>query len=381
MRWARLIATIAALALLLTPASATSVREPRPMMGFTTWPWAATKQAVDETADFIRRNGDSVAEQFDNGVPWYALLRGEPWPEKFEAEIKARVSHKHDFDTVILSLNPLSIARDGMAPDVGPGTIVDLRGRYIFQDSRLANAYGEYAGRMLLRFRATYLVYGIEVNEFLIKHPEQWDDFVRFMKQARKSILKYDDLYLGVSISLHNLVQLPPKERAEAIRKLRELTDDDKFIAISYYPFLAGHRSRQQIKEDFAIADQLKSKKNIIQFMIVSETGEIAEPLVIPSLKVNMAGSEKIQADYLQALMEETTNRNCYSITWFTHRDYDALMGTFPPALRDLGRTWRDTGLIEERGRERAAFGLWQQWLKVNEGRGYPGGFAPTGRR
>ena len=304
MRAAWFTATIAALLLSLAPASARHVREPRPLMGFTSWPWAATQQAVDETADFIRRNGDSVAEQFDNGVPWNALLHGEPWPEKFEAEIKGRVSHKQGLDTVILSLNPLSIARDGIAPDIGTGTTVDLTDRYIFQDRRLATAYGEYAGRMLLRFHATYLVYGIEVNEFLAKHPEQWTDFVYFMKRAREIILKYDDLYLGVSVSLHNLVQLPPKERAQAIQKLRELTDGDKFIAISYYPFLAGHRSRQQIKEDFAIADQLRSPKNTIQFMIVSETAEIAEPLVIPSLKVNIAGSEKIQADYVQSLPE-----------------------------------------------------------------------------
>ena len=319
-----------------------------------------------------------MAEQFDNGVPWNALLHGEPWPEKFEAEIKGRVSHKQGLDTVILSLNPLSIARDGIAPDIGTGTTVDLTDRYIFQDRRLATAYGEYAGRMLLRFHATYLVYGIEVNEFLAKHPEQWTDFVYFMKRAREIILKYDDLYLGVSVSLHNLVQLPPKERAQAIQKLRELTDGDKFIAISYYPFLAGHRSRQQIKEDFAIADQLRSPKNIIQFMVVSETAEIAEPLVIPSLKVNIAGSEKIQADYLQALMEETSNRNCYSMTWFAHRDYDALLGAFPPAMRDIGMIWRDSGLVDERGRERAALRLWKQWSVVEEDKGYPGGFVPT---
>ena len=48
----------------------------------------------------------------------------------------------------------------------------------------------------------------------------------------------------------------------------------------------------------------------------------------------------------------------------FTWRDYDRLWQTFPEAVKDLGRLWRDTGLVDEDSQSRPAMETWRTVLE-----------------
>jgi len=51
---------------------------------------------------------------------------------------------------------------------------------------------------------------------------------------------------------------------------------------------------------------------------------------------------------------------------WFCPVDYDLLWKKyFENVLDELFKTWRDTGLINEKGEPRPALFIWDAWLKL----------------
>jgi hypothetical protein len=65
------------------PGSTTDAARRGFLMGFTSWPYAATSEAVRETYAFIGRNADLVVEHMDDGVPWTESLRDAPYAKDF----------------------------------------------------------------------------------------------------------------------------------------------------------------------------------------------------------------------------------------------------------------------------------------------------------
>ncbi len=57
-------------------------------------------------------------------------------------------------------------------------------------------------------------------------------------------------------------------------------------------------------------------------------------------------------------------NQNYEFIIWWAYRDYDKLWETFPPEYKDVGKLWRDTGLLDENGTERPSLTTWKEILE-----------------
>ncbi len=74
---------------------------------------------------------------------------------------------------------------------------------------------------------------------------------------------------------------------------------------------------------------------------------------------MSISGSEIEQNIYLETLFENAKEQNYKFISWWAHRDYDALWETFPPDLLDVGQLWRNTGLLDESGNERLSKTTW----------------------
>jgi len=64
--------------------------------------------------------------------------------------------------------------------------------------------------------------------------------------------------------------------------------------------------------------------------------------------------------EYLETLAWNAYKQNYEFIIWWAHRDYDELWNTFPEDVKDLGKLWKDTGLLDENGNKRHSFESWQ---------------------
>lgn len=59
-------------------------------MGFTSWPYDATTEAVDWTWSTLRAEGDVVSQHIEEGVPWPEAASGAPFPATFDALLADR---------------------------------------------------------------------------------------------------------------------------------------------------------------------------------------------------------------------------------------------------------------------------------------------------
>ena len=130
------------------------------------------------------------------------------------------------------------------------------------------------------------------------------------------------------------------------------------FAAISYYPFVKGQRNTNEFQESF---DFLHKKVNIP--ISIVETNHLAEDLVVESFNVNISSDECEQREYLETLLQNAHLYNYEFIIWGAHRDYDPLWDTFSDDVKDIGRLWRDTSLLNEEGNPRAGLTSWREIL------------------
>jgi len=94
----------------------------------------------------------------------------------------------------------------------------------------------------------------------------------------------------------------------------------------------------------------------------ITETGWIAENLVIPAFGVDVPSSEAFQQAYASHLLSEADALNAEFVIWWTVVDFDALWNGV--LLQDpVASIWRDIGLYDEGLQARPALGEWQSWL------------------
>lgn len=339
--------TILILTLLAGPLAA------QPRYGFTTWPYAPTVEAVDETVRFVQAEGDIVAEQLDDKVPWKAFLNGRTPPQEAIDDLNGRRAHLQGAAARLVSVTPLNTGRDGLSPGYERGA----PWLYRLGDEDWAEAFARYCLWVIDALEPDYFIIGLEVNEFRGHQPGHWADYTAFSNHVRRVIrTKYPDLPLSESVTLHNLLDgdfdNPEQIQADMHRHLQHYD----FTAISYYPFMTGVFDRDGFDQAFNwVRDWAPSP------VAISETGFPAERLELPSWGVDLPLTSEDQARYMKALLAHAHADNYPFVIWWTHRDFDALWQTFPNSVKELGRIWRDTGLLDETGRERPALELWRK--------------------
>ncbi len=95
---------------------------------------------------------------------------------------------------------------------------------------------------------------------------------------------------------------------------------------------------------------------------VVSETGYIAEDLMLLDYKVNVQGTPEWQKTYTQILCQKAEELNTVFICWFIYRDYDLMYEqlTDPPQFFLI---WKDNGMRDGNGQARPALSVWREWL------------------
>ncbi|NOZ35220.1 MAG: hypothetical protein GXO80_07975 [Chlorobi bacterium] len=316
-------------------------------MGFTTWSFGPNPEDKTETYNFIANNSDIYIEHPDDKIPWQAWINNTELPVEFTDMINGTVSDKISNIDLCVSLGLLNMDRSDLAEDFD-GTIPQYNS---MDDKKIEDAYFKHVDYILGKLNPKYLVICIEANELKLHSKVKWEQYKNLIKNVKLRVKeKYPDLKISESITLHNIYN-PETENPEAYtNEMINYMNNMDFASISF--------KGMQTKNDFQKAfDLINSRINVpIAFV---ETCHLAENLNIKSLDLHIKSSEKKQNKYMETLLTNAQEHNYEFIIWWSYRDFDALWETFPEEVKDLGKIWRNTGILDKNGKKRASKYTW----------------------
>ena len=322
-------------------------------MGFTTWPYARTIQAVDDTYNFLTDNTDIYAEHIDHFIPWNAWMNNTALPSEFVDNIQSKVNRKLPGKKLLLSIGLLNNSRDDLMSDFDGTTPTYTH----LNDAHIIDAYYKHVHYLVNALQPDRLVIAIEVNKLLLVNAIKWQEYKLMISEVKTRIKNdYPDLPISESMMLHVLLDAQSQHLDTYINEIFAYSNQLDFTSISFYPFSNNLHSKTDFQSAFDFLHQHTT--NTIAFV---ETGNISKDLIIPSLNVNIRGSETEQKIYLETLCINAQEHQYDFIIWWTHRDYTALWQTFPPEIKDLASTWLSTGIITDDGTQRPSYTSWQK--------------------
>ncbi|NOX69131.1 MAG: hypothetical protein GXP15_08085 [Gammaproteobacteria bacterium] len=348
----------------LTPPPPPPVQTRSFYMGFTPWPWDATQTAVDDVNQRIQDNGDIVDHHIMVGVPWEAALQGLPYPAEVDADLNDRVQMLQPGKEVFLAIDSLNGVRDAMAANWGVNFNEprpppwDTRS---FADVEVTTAYLNFALDLIARFDPVYFNYGTEISELMLNDPAAFDDYVVFAEVVYNGIkAQYPNLPVMISIAIKSPGSAEMATIATGFERILDYVD---VVGVSVYPYIFYNHADKGDPDNMP-DDWLSQVQSLAQGkpLAITETGWIAEDLIIPSFGVNVPSSEAFQQVYASRLLSEADALDAEFVIWWTVVDFDALWNGV--LLQDpVASIWRDIGLYDENLRARPALDDWQSWL------------------
>ncbi len=325
-------------------------------MGFSTWPYAPSQAAVDNTYGFIAANADIYSEHIDSNIPWDAWINDGPLPEAFTSDIRGRAEKRIAGTPLTVSVSLLNNLRTDLASDYDGSTPAYNS----IADPHIESAYVEHLVYIVGQLNPDYLIMAIEVDELLIHDPQKWEQYKELMQNVRDRITSvFPSLPVSESVTLHNYFQPDVSDPVGFINEITAYINDLEFASISFYPFFKGLNNASGFQEAF---DFLHERVNVpIAF---AETSHLSEDLDIPGLSLFIPGNACEQNSYMEILLENAQQRNYEYIIWWAHRDYNELWDTFPPEVKDLGEIWISNGIRNEDGAEKPSFLTWTKTLE-----------------
>ncbi len=219
------------------------------------------------------------------------------------------------------------------------------------------DAYFRHVDYLIDRFQPDYTVLAMEVNDLYIASEKKWNEYNILTDDIRNRVKqRYPNLLVSESVTLHNWFNPDVSDPSTYIQKINDYINQRDFAAISFYPFLMGLEN----KNDFQAVFDFVHDHITIPIAFV-ETAHIAEWLVIPSLGVLIKGDVCSQQYYLESLLLNAYHHEYEFIIWWAFRDFDEFWKTFPAGYKDIGKIWRDTGLLDEKGLPRPSYKVWTE--------------------
>ena len=341
-------------------------------LGFTPFPYDFVGSAPADTYDWIEEHADLVLFHMDSGVPWPEALAGTPYHPNLVAEVDFEVANVRPGQKVYVSATPQSNARAGAlalyrAADTGlplpPGWETKT-----LDDPDVIEAFTNWCRYLIERFDPDYFAYAIECNGgFTGPTDPELQQFL-VLVQAVYPTLKLEHPELPVFLTVQT--GGTNATRADFLAQTALLLPFSDLVGISSYPFL---RLRLGAVDSFGdpdthAGDLLTALLELCpeKPMAITETGYIAEDLVIPEFGISQEGRAAWQTKYVGQLLREVNRYQAEFVVWFVSRDYDLGLQT----LENLGvpidpafLIWRDTGLLNGAGNPRPALAVWDRWL------------------
>ena len=356
-----LIALLAILPSLLRGSSLGAPLQRRFLMGFTSWSSGTTPEAAVATYEFISRSADVITEHIE-GVPWTEALSGEPFRKGFQENIERRKKNQLKGLKLVLAISPLNMGRSAPADYYGDTENMPLpepfRGKH-FNDPVIKKAYLNYCRRMAEYFKPDYWIIGIESNELLNNTPAEWDNYLelsRFIYAELKK--KFPKMPMAHSVTLHKLVDKKNSHLEKYQQTIKEFISSYDFNAISFYPFFLGMHSSDEFRRAFEAIRQFGHKP-----IAISESGHPAEPIIAKTWNLNIPATPEEQNEFVKALLTAAQKDGYLFVTMFASKDFDEMWKSFPDSVKDLGRLWRDTGIVDENDVKRPAYYSWMEVL------------------
>ncbi|MBZ0275376.1 MAG: hypothetical protein K8I60_04495 [Anaerolineae bacterium] len=331
-------------------------------LGFTPFPYDISLEAVHYTYETIATNADMIVHHLDNGVPWVEALSGAPFSDHLMNDWDDRMARTPDGMTVFLTLTPISINRDGLAPYRGTADDMPLPSpwdSYAFNDPDVKTAFLNYVLRAVDFFHPDYLAIGIESNLLLNKAPEKWDAYLELHQYVYTEVkARYPDL--PVMATLFGLSFLDgyrsEDNHADQMAALDQIMPYSDFFALSLYPYMSRYMTGPLPPTLFDALFSLSDKP-----LAISETGYPAQTFSLFNGTLTFESTPEKQAAYIESLLAEADARQMVFVNNFILRDYDALWEKIGGG--DLATVWRDTGLFDEDGSARLALDVWRAAL------------------
>jgi hypothetical protein len=203
----------------------------------------------------------------------------------------------------------------------------------------------------------------IEANLLYFTNPSLWSNFLDF-HQYIYTELKTSFPALKIFSSVTGAHMLPGfftgnDHIQQRLAVLQILAYSDMY-AISFYPFLSTYLGNPYPENIFEELFKITDKP-----LAIAETGYPAQSFVINSngVDLSISADEEKQNKFVEDLLIAAQKHKAEFVINFVLRDYNALWNSIG-AKNDLTIAWRDTGLLDETGKERAAFFTWKNYLK-----------------
>jgi hypothetical protein len=262
---------------------------------------------------------------------------------------------------VFLYLTPLTVLGDDMAGYWAEEDNMPRKGEWAskdFDNPDVISAYTNFIRDMIKRFHPDFLGYAIEVNNYAKNKPTKWNKFLKFAKQVYTTLkAENPNLPIFVSVAIDEFEQ---ENQKQAIQDILPYSD---YLAVSTYPYIFGYADPYKLPKDyFSRVVSLSPQKPFV----VAETGFIAENMDAFGVKVQ--GNQKWQNKYLEILLAESQKSQAKFVNWFVSRDYDPLFEKIKVMkvsheILDLFKVYKDTGLVDGKGKRRMALETWKQWF------------------
>jgi hypothetical protein len=339
-------------------------------MGITPFPFNLTEAAQDETYEQLAQYTDLILHHMDTGIPWEEALTGEPYHPAVIKNIEERVSRIQPGQTVYLSITPNAAERSQLAGYWGADESMPLSEAWrerSFDNPEVITAFLNHARFMIEQFQPDYFAYGIEVTcAYRGEGDPSFQEFLTFVKTVYPTLkAEYPDLVIFATICAISVETDDVEALLEASREVVAYSD---LIGLSIYPYLFGDIGLEGTADPSTLTDDWLSRWRAIdpeKPFAITETGYIAQDLVIPEFGISVKGTEDHQAEYVRRLLSEAQRLNAEFVIWFVLRDYDLFVQTVEAfgIETQIFLLWRDTGLIDEAGEPRLATQVWIEWL------------------
>jgi hypothetical protein len=334
-------------------------------MGFTPLPYAASLDAVNDTYAKIAANGDIINHHFDNGVPWTEALHHAAFDANIMDDWAFRKQNTPASHKVYVSVAALNPSRNGLANYRAshdnmllPLSWDSLR----FNNEQVKLAYVNYCQRIIDFFHPDYFNMNVEANLFYSNKPSQWSDFLEFHQHVYMALKAFNPgLKIFSSVTGAQMLQgfLDGNDHVQQRLAALQILDYSDLYGLSFYPYLSRHLGNGYPDNTF---DQLFSISE--KPLAIAETAYPAQSCVINNSGENLSitSDEAKQLKYNVDLLKACEKRKAEFVINFVLRDYDELWNA-SGAKNDLSIACRDTGLLDELGRERPGFLTWKYYL------------------
>ncbi len=368
MKWLKLLCCFVVPLLIIgcgnTTSTPQSIEKRSFFMGFTPWPYDATIEAVNTTYEKVQQNADIINHPLMQGIPWQQALDNSAYPTAVENDIGGRISHTVAGKKILIELGSLNKSRTGLADNWGSNggeartAPWDSRD---FDSPEVITAYSNFALDLIARFNPDYFNYGTEASELILSDMNEFKKFKFFAQQVYANIkAQYPNIKLMISVALKS----PNSSDAALLRQhIPELLNYVDVIGVSVYPYIFFNHNNKGDPANLP-ADWLSQITQIApgKPVAITETGWIAENLIINKFSVNVISNQAFQNDYVVRLLKESNKINAEFVIWWSLVDYQALwQGLLHQD--DLAAIWRDIGLYDEQLQPRSGLSIWRQYL------------------